>query len=161
MALSTDVDAGLGSDEAAARLRRDGPNELTAQATRPVWKVLADQYRDFMQFLLLGAGVVSCTIGEYSTGVLLFGLTVLNAFMGYRQEAKAEAAVAALADMMHVSAKVVRDGQLAQVDARDLVVGDVVELEAGDLVPADGRLVRSATLEIEESALTGESHPAS
>ena len=161
VALSTDVDAGLGSDEAAARLRRDGPNELTAQATRPVWKVLADQYRDFMQFLLLGAGVVSCTIGEYSTGVLLFGLTVLNAFMGYRQEAKAEAAVAALADMMHVSAKVVRDGQLAQVDARDLVVGDVVELEAGDLVPADGRFVRSATLEIEESALTGESQPAS
>ena len=157
--LQTDVDAGLTDVDASTRLRRDGPNELKASAARPVWKVLLAQYRDFMQLLLIGAGVISCVIGQYSTGVLLFGLTVLNALMGYRQEAKAEAAVAALADMMQMTARVIRDGRTVELDARDLVVGDVVEVEAGDVVPADGRLVRCATLEVEESALTGESQP--
>ena len=160
-ALGSNLVQGLGTADAAARLNRTGPNELAESASRPAWRVLLDQYRDFMQFLLIGAGVVSCVIGQFSTGVMLFALTVLNAFMGYRQEAKAEAAVAALQEMMHVSARVLRDGELTEIDARELVPGDVVDVEAGDLVPADGRIVRAATLEIEESALTGESQPSS
>ncbi len=157
--LGTDLERGLSAAEAAERLTRQGPNELVESASPPLWKAIVAQYRDFMQLLLIGAGIVSCVIGQVSTGVMLFALTVLNAFMGYRQEAKAEAAVAALQDMMHVSARVVRDGEPTEMDARDLVPGDVVDVEAGDLVPADGRIVRAATLEIEESALTGESQP--
>jgi Ca2+-transporting ATPase len=157
--LGTDIDDGLTAVEAATRLDRFGPNALSESATEPVWKAVLRQYRDFMQLLLLGAGVVSLVIGEASTGVLLFVLTVVNAWLGYRQEAKAEAAVAALQDMMQVTARVRRDGRIVELDARQLVPGDLVQIEAGDLVPADGRIVRAATLEIEESALTGESQP--
>ena len=90
--------------------------------------------------------------------MLLF-LTLFNAVLGLQQEGKAAAAVAALQKMMIVKARVRRDGQLAQIPAEQLVPGDVVAIEAGDIVPADGRLLRAATLEVAESALTGESLP--
>ncbi len=157
-----DVDAARGLDaaEAARRRTEHGPNELDQTAEVPAWRVFLAQYGDFMQLLLLGAAVVSFVIDQPSTGALLFVLTLFNAAMGYRQQTKAEAAVAALADMMQVTARVRRGGEIVEVDARDLVPGDVVSLEAGDLVPADGRVLNAATLEIEESALTGESQPA-
>jgi Ca2+-transporting ATPase len=113
-----------------------------------------------MQVVLLAAGIVSLFIPDQAaTGVALIFLTVFNAFLGLSQEGKAEASVAALAKMMVVKAKAVRDGAVVEVPMEDLVPGDIVNLEAGDLVPADGRILRAATLEIDESALTGESAP--
>ena len=150
-----------GLDDSSVERRRTehGANELARGEQQPAWKAFLAQYRDFMQLLLLGAAAISIVIDQTSTAVLLLVLTVANAAMGYSQESKAEAAVAALADMMQVLARVRRDGRIVEIDARELVPGDVVLLEAGDLVPADGRVLTSATLEIEESALTGESQP--
>ena len=106
------------------------------------------------------AGIVSLFLpGQFATGVVLILLTLLNAFLGLNQEGKAEASVAALQKMMVVQAKVRRGGEVAEVPMEELVPGDIVNIEAGDLVPADGRIVRAATLEIDESALTGESAP--
>jgi Ca2+-transporting ATPase len=113
-----------------------------------------------MQIVLLVAAIVNQVVtGDVATTVLLAGLTVFNAIIGLRQEAKAEESVAALASMMKTIARVRRDGQVLEVPAEDLVPGDVVLMEAGNVVPADGRIVVAATLEIEEAALTGESVP--
>ena len=105
-----------------------------------------------MQIVLLIAGGISLFLpDQFATGVLLIGLTLLNAFLGMNQEGKAEASVAAL-KMMVVQAKVRRGGEVVQVPMEQLVPGDIVNVEAGDLVPADGRILRAATLEIDESA---------
>ena len=122
--------------------------------------MFARQYADPMQVVLLVAGVGSLyPLKELGTGILLLLLTVFNAVLGLRQEGKAAAAVAALQQMMIVRAKVRRDGQLTEIPAEQLVPGDVVAIEAGDIIAADGRLLRAATLEVAESALTGESLP--
>ena len=113
-----------------------------------------------MQLVLVGAAVVSMVaLQEFSTGVVIIGLTVLNAVLGLNQEGKAAESVAALQKMLVIRAHVRRGGQLVDVPAEELVPGDVVSFEAGDKVPADGRLLVAATLEIEEAALTGESTP--
>ena len=113
-----------------------------------------------MQIILVGAAVVSLVIAEWGTAVLLLVLTVLNAVIGLRQEGKAESAMNALKSMMKPTARVRRDGEDAEIPAEQLVVGDVVLLAAGDQVPADGRIVEASALQIDESALTGESVPA-
>jgi Ca2+-transporting ATPase len=92
-------------------------------------------------------------------GILLIWLTLFNAIMGLQEEGKAAAAVSALQKLMIITARVRRDGQLAEIPARQLVPGDIVAMEAGDIVPADGRLLQAVALEIDESALTGESLP--
>ncbi len=113
-----------------------------------------------MQIVLLAAGVISIyPVKQPGTGIMILLLTLLNALLGLSQEGKAAAAVAALAKMMIVKARVRRDGALAQLPAEELVPGDIVDIEAGDLVPADGRLLSAATLEVAEAALTGESLP--
>jgi Ca2+-transporting ATPase len=155
-----DVGKGLTASEAASRLARFGPNRFAEAAKEPRWQAFLRQYRDPMQLVLLGAGVISLFLpGQFMTGVLLIGLTLLNAFLGINQEGKAEASVAALQKMMVVQTRVLRDGQVTQIPMADVVPGDVAMIEAGDLVPADGRIIRAATLEIDESALTGESAP--
>jgi P-type Ca2+ transporter type 2C len=153
---------GLSSAEAASRAERFGPNKFATGKTEPRWRAFLRQYADPMQVVLLVAGVGSLyPLKELGTGLLLLALTVFNAVLGLRQEGKAAAAVAALQQMMIVKAKVRRDGQLSEIPAEQLVPGDVVAIEAGDIVPADGRLLRAATLEVAESALTGESLPVS
>ena len=118
------------------------------------------QYRDFMQLILLAAALINLVVtGDVGTSVVLAGLTVFNAVIGLRQEAKAEESVKALAQMMKTIARVRRGGQAVEIDAEELVPGDVVLMEAGNRVPADGRICVAATLEIEEAALTGESLP--
>src|SRR6188472_778098 len=113
-----------------------------------------------MQLVLLGAAIVSmAALQEFSTGIVILGLTVLNAVLGLNQEGKAAESVAALQKMLVIRAHARRDGDLVDVPAEELVPGDIVTFEAGDRVPADGRLLVAATLEIEESALTGESNP--
>src|ERR671910_62853 len=132
----------------------------TAAAEAPTWHALLRQYQDPMQIVLLVAGVISIyPVKQAGTGIVILLLTLLNAVLGLSQEGKAAAAVAALAKMMIVKARVRRDGALAQVPAEQLVPGDVVAIEAGDVVPADGRVLAAATLEVAEAALTGESLP--
>src|SRR3954462_12375926 len=157
-----DVDAvrGLAGTEAASRLQQYGPNKFTVAATEPRWKAFVRQYRDPMQIVLLVAGLGSIwPLHELGTGLVIIFLTLFNAVLGLRQEGKAAEAVSALQKMMIVKARVRRDGALVQIPAEELVPGDVVAIEAGDVVPADGRLLTAATLEIAESALTGESIP--
>ena len=156
-----DGQRGLSSAEAAARARRFGPNEFAAGQAESRWHAFGRQYRDPMQIVLLAAGIGSLyPLRQLGTGILLILLTLFNAVMGLHQEGKATAAVAALQKMVIIKAKVRRDGQLAEIPAGQLVPGDMVAIEAGDIVPADGRLLTAATLEADESALTGESLPA-
>ncbi len=156
-----DEQSGLSSAEAASRAERFGPNKFDAGTVEPRWRAFLRQYTDLMQIVLLAAGVVSLLLQEWETGIVLLVLTLFNAVLGLQQEGKAAAAVAALQKMMIIKARVTRDGQLQEIPAEQLVPGDIVALEAGDVVPADGRLLRAATMEVAESALTGESLPVS
>ena len=159
-AFAVDPARGLTAHEAAERLHAYGPNALAAERPEPAWRAFARQYADLMQLVLVGAAVVSVVaLRDLSTGLVVLGLTVLNALMGLHQEGKAAESVAALRKMLVMTARVRRDGVLLQVPAEELVPGDVVGFEAGDKVPADGRLVVAASLEIEEAGLTGESTP--
>jgi Ca2+-transporting ATPase len=156
--LQVDPAKGLSSSEAQQRQQKYGPNRLAGKKKEPGWQAFLRQYRDFMQLLLLGAAVINQVFTqEWSTTIMLVVLTVFNAILGLNQESKAEASLAALEKMMKNIARVRRDGQAIEVDAEQLVPGDVVLMEAGNRVPADGRLFVTATLEIEEAALTGES----
>jgi Ca2+-transporting ATPase len=158
--LGVDPASGLSTTEAQARLASKGPNRLAEGTKEPAWRAFVRQYQDFMQLVLLVAAAVNQIVtGEAGTTVVLAGLTVFNAVIGLRQEAKAEESVKALAQMMRTVARVRRDGQAVEVDAEQIVVGDVVLVEAGNRVPADARVCVAATLEIEEAALTGESLP--
>ncbi len=158
---ATNAETGLTSAEAAARLASHGPNVIAAEPQPSVWAVALVQLKDSMNLMLVAVSVVSMVIQEWSTALLVGALVVLNVVLGTQQEMKARASVDALAKMATPQAKVVRDGTLLQVPATELVPGDLVSLESGDIVPADGRLVRSATLETQEAALTGESAPIS
>jgi Ca2+-transporting ATPase len=156
-ALKVDPAKGLSAAEAQQRLQQYGRNEMAATKKESGAQAFLRQYRDFMQIILLGAAVLSIVVGQVSTALMLVVLTVFNAVLGLRQESKAEASLAALAKMMKNIARVRRDGQAIEIEAEELVPGDVVLMEAGNRVPADGRLFVTATLEIEEAALTGES----
>jgi P-type Ca2+ transporter type 2C len=159
-AFGVTVERGLTAAETAQRLAKDGPNRLTAGKKESAVAAFLRQYRDFMQLVLLAAAVINILVtGDVATSLVLAGLTVFNAVIGLRQEAKAEESVRALAQMLKTVARVRRDGQAVEVDAEQLVPGDVVLMEAGNRVPADGRICVAATLEIEEAALTGESLP--
>jgi P-type Ca2+ transporter type 2C len=155
-----DGQRGLSSAEAAARAQQFGRNEFAAGRVEPRWHAFLRQYRDPMQLVLLAAGIGSLyPLKQLGTGLLLILLTLFNAVEGLHQEGKATAAVSALQKMVIITARVRRDGQLAEIPAGELVPGDIVAIEAGDIVPADGRLLKAATLEADESALTGESLP--
>jgi Ca2+-transporting ATPase len=154
------ADAGLAPAEAEARRQKFGPNAFAAAKKESRWQTFVRQYADPMQVVLLVAGVICLFLpGQFYTGVFLILLTVFNAWMAMNQEGKAEASASALQKMMVVKAKARRGGELTEVPMDQLVPGDIVNIEAGDLVPADGRILAAATLEIDESALTGESLP--
>jgi P-type Ca2+ transporter type 2C len=158
--LGVEPERGLSVDEARSRLQSHGPNRLAAGKKESALQAFLRQYQDFMQIILLAAAVLNLVVtGDVATSVVLAGLTVFNAVIGLRQEAKAEESVKALAQMLKTVARVRRDGQALEIDAEELVPGDVVLMEAGNRVPADGRICVAATLEIEEAALTGESLP--
>jgi Ca2+-transporting ATPase len=159
-ALGVDPAVGLTSGRADQLLASHGPNALPEEKAKPGWLRFVDQYRTYMQLILVGAAVVSMIVGQWNTGILLVVLTVVNAVVGLRQEGKAESAMNALKSMMKITARVRRDGTELQIPAERVVVGDVVLLAAGDEVPADGRLLEATALQVDESALTGESVPA-
>lgn len=159
LALETDLESGLTSAAVAERQARYGPNRLLAQAPPSLWAVVLQQVRDPMNIMLVAVAAVSAAIGQGSTALIVGFLVVLNVLIGARQEMLARKSVDALATMQEPQTRVRRDGVLSLVPAHELVPGDVVEMEAGDIVPADGRLVRTATMETQEAALTGESTP--
>jgi len=151
---------GLSETAAAERLQKFGPNAFAQAEKEPGWRTFLRQFRDPMQIVLLVAGAVSgIAIQQWATAIVLFGLAIFNAVLSLRQEGKAEASVAALQKMLLVKTRVRRGGETLQIPADQVVPGDIVLVEAGDRVPADGRLIRAATVEIDESALTGESAP--
>ena len=156
--LKVDPAKGLSAAEAQQRLQQYGPNELAAKKKESGLQAFLRQYKDFMQIILLGAAVVNLVATrDLRTTIMLVVLTIFNAVLGLRGESKAEASLAALEKMMKNIARVRRDGQAIEIEAEQIVPGDIVLMEAGNRVPADGRLFVTATLEIEEAALTGES----
>ncbi|WP_406186747.1 cation-translocating P-type ATPase [Streptomyces sp. NBC_01006] len=159
-AFDVDPAAGLSEARAAELLAAHGPNALPEEQRTPAWRRFLAQYRSYMQIVLVAAAIVSLVIQEWTTAILLIALTLLNAVVGLRQEGKAESAMNALKSMMKATARVRRDGREAEIPAEQLVDGDVVLISAGDQVPADGRLIEASALQIDESALTGESVPA-
>lgn len=157
--LGTDPEAGLGSAEVATRLGQYGPNAIAAEKPPSVWEIALVQLREPMNIMLVAVVVVSLAIAEVSTAVVVGLLILLNLVLGTRQELQARASIDALSNLQVPQARVVRGGAVALIPSTDVVPGDVVQLEAGDIVPADGRILRAATLETQEAALTGESAP--
>jgi cation-transporting ATPase F len=155
--LETDPHRGLSSDEAARRVERFGPNTLPSVAGPGVVLRVLAQFHNPLVYVLLVAGVITAALGEYVDSVVIFGVVVVNAVVGFVQESKAEAALESLRAMVRTTARVVRDGREQTIPSEALVPGDLVRLEAGDKVPADLRLIRLAELRADESALTGES----
>ncbi len=152
--------AGLSSSEAAARLARFGPNFLPAPKPRSAWRRFLAQFQNLLIYVLLAAAVVTAGIGEWIDALVILGVVVINAVVGFVQEGRAEAALESIRAMLSPRATVMRDGQRVTVAAQGLVPGDTVFLQAGDRVPADLRLIDVASLRCDEAALTGESVPA-
>ena len=155
--LVSDPSRGLSPDEATRRLEQYGPNELIETGGRSPWMIIWDQVRGPMILLLVAAAVIALMLGEIPDGIAIAAIIVLNAILGFVQEYRAEKAMAALKQMAVPTVRVLRDGEVREISARDLVPGDIVLLETGNIVPADGRLVESHNLRIQEAALTGES----
>jgi cation-transporting P-type ATPase F len=157
--LETDARRGLSEHEAELRLQRFGPNLLPEAKTAGLLVRVARQFNHPLIYVLLGAGIVTLALGELIDAAVIFGVVLANAAVGFVQESRAEAALDALRAMVQTSAKVRRDGSVRTVPSEGLVPGDLVLVEAGDKVPADLRLLDIAELQVDESALTGESVP--
>ena len=149
--------AGLTSAEAAARLKRDGPNALGGEGRRGPLAVLIGQFASPLVLILIAASTVSLVVGDPVEASIILAIVAMSALLGFVQEARSEAAVAALQARLAVRATVVRDGKEQDVPIHDVVVGDVVTLGAGDIIPADARLLEANHLFVDESSLTGES----
>jgi len=158
-ALGSDLASGLTAEEAAERLRVVGPNEL-ARPTRPAYlRIALHQLTDPLVALLVVAAIVSATVGEGIEASVITAIVVLNGAFGFVQEVRAARAVLALTRAVDVRSTVVRDGEPRDLSAREIVPGDLVRVHEGDRVPADARVATAAGLEVDESALTGESVP--
>jgi Ca2+-transporting ATPase len=155
--LTTDLDAGLTTQEATRRLSEHGPNELQERAGPTIWQLTIAQFNNFLVYLLLAAAGISLLLQEWIDAVAILAIVILNAILGVVQEHRAGKAMEALKRMASPTARVVRDGQIVDIPNREVVPGDVLLLEAGNYVPADVRLVEAANLRVEEAALTGES----
>jgi Ca2+-transporting ATPase len=165
-AFGTDAQHGLSQEEARARLERYGRNELLAEKPVPGWRKFLGQFKDVLVILLLVATAISAGLWLYEResawpyeAMAIFAVVLLNAVMGYIQQARAEQAVAALRQMSAAHATVVRDGTPRSIPAAELVPGDVILVDEGDTIPADARLIQEAALQTAEAALTGESLP--
>ncbi len=157
--MGVDGTQGLSEAEAADRLTRHGPNRLTERPGKPAWQRFAAQLGQPLVLVLLAAGVITAALGETVDASVIFGVVLVNALIGYWQEAKAEGALAALARSVTTPVTVRRDGHRRQLDASQLVPGDIVMLAAGDRIPADLRLLQQHELHTDDSMLTGESLP--
>ncbi|MBU1976245.1 MAG: calcium-translocating P-type ATPase, SERCA-type [Nanoarchaeota archaeon] len=157
---------GLSDNQAQQRLKDYGPNELITKRKYSLWGIFFSGFKDIMVLILIGAAIVSFALGiiehsrdELVDGVVIVLIVVLNAVIGFIQEFKAEKSLEALKKMTTPTTKVIRQGHIREIDARDLVPGDIVVLEEGDKIPADLRLIEEIELEVDAAALTGESTP--
>jgi Ca2+-transporting ATPase len=157
--LQTDLKDGLTAGEAAERLARNGPNELIERGVKSPWKILLEQFTEIMVVILLISAAISIWLHETTDAIVILIIVVLNALLGFTQEYRAEKAMAALKKLAVPKVHVRRGGHLLEIPAREVVPGDLIQLDAGDVAPADGRLVESANLRLQESVLTGESEP--
>lgn len=155
--LNSDPAHGLTEAEAARRLEQVGPNALIEQGLKSPWKILLEQLTNVMTIILIVAAIISFFLGDLLDAGVILAIVVLNAALGFRQEYQAEKSMAALKQLAVPIVKVRREGQVREISSRDLVPGDIVILETGNKVPADGRLLESPNLRLEEAALTGES----
>ncbi len=156
---SSSAENGLTPEDVARRYDHYGWNELAFKPGKPAWLRFLLQFNQPLLYILILAGIVKAFLGSWTHAFVIWGVTVINAIIGYVQEAKAEGAIASLAKAVTTETTVVREGQPLRIPSRDLVPGDLVMLVSGDKVPADLRLLRVRTLQIDESALTGESIP--
>ncbi|WP_417802526.1 cation-translocating P-type ATPase [Thermophilibacter provencensis] len=163
--LSSNEESGLSAAEASSRLSQYGPNELEKEEKTPLWKRFFEQMADPMVIMLIVAAVISAVTGmvqgepEWADVIIIMAVVIINSVLGVVQEAKSEQALEALQQMSAAQSKVIRDGKMEHLPSAELVPGDIVLLEAGDSVPADCRILESASMKIEEAALTGESVP--
>ncbi len=159
--LGTDFEKGLDSHKHQTRLKKNGENVLEkTQSISPI-AIFLSQFKDAMVLVLLMATLISGILGEFYDGITIVIIIMLNAILGFIQEYKAEKSLQALSKLTAPKAKVIREGKTISVDTKDLVVGDIVLLNSGDKVPADIRLIEDFSLDVDESALTGESVPVS
>ena len=156
--LGSERSMGLSLGEAAKRLSEQGPNRLARRPPKSGWVLFLEQFKSLLIVMLLVASALAAAIGDLKDAAVILSVVLLNAALGYGQEHRAEAAVAALKRMLVGTARVRRAGAVELIDVEQLVPGDVVLMEGGDRIPADGRVVESHHVEIDESALTGESH---
>ncbi len=156
---SVNPDVGLSSAQAQERLEHDGPNRLAEVPARSAWLVFFAQFKGLMIIILIGAALLAAAVGSYKDAGVILAVVVINALVGFYQEYRAERSLEALKSMLPVTARVRRDGEPQEISADAVVAGDVLLLEAGDNVAADGRLTLAVGVEVDESALTGESMP--
>ncbi len=152
-------EAGLSLSEAQARLEKYGRNELVEKGGRSPLKIFWEQITATMVLILIAAAVVAGLLGDTKNTIAITAIVLLYALLGFIQEYRAEQAIAALKKLSVPEVRVVRDGRLTSLTARDLVPGDILQLEAGNVLPADVRLLEAVNLRIQEAALTGESEP--
>ena len=157
--LNVNPETGLSSEEAAKRKKHFGPNQLEAKKKKSVLRIFLSQLNDWLIYVLFAAVVITMLMGEYVDSVIIVLVILINATIGVYQEVKAGKAIEALMKMSSPKALVKRDSHTKEIDSAELVPGDIVILEAGRIVPADLRLIETANLQTEESALTGESVP--
>ena len=148
---------GLSKTEVEQSRERSGWNELTEGKRKSVLQIFLEQYKDFLVFILIISAIISGFLGDMESAIVILVVITINAILGTVQTLKAEQSLQSLKKLSGPEAKVMRDGAVAPIPVRELVVGDLVMLEAGDYVPADGRILENASLKIDESALTGES----
>ncbi|MGK2858831.1 MAG: cation-translocating P-type ATPase, partial [Thermoanaerobaculia bacterium] len=167
-ALGADAHRGLSAAEARRRLDEYGPNELHAEVPIPAWRKFLAQFQDVLVILLLVASAISGVLWYIEResaipyeALAIFAIVLLNAILGYVQEARAASAVGALLQMAAAQARVIRDGELQSIAAAEVVPGDLITVEEGDTIPADARVIHSSALQTAESSLTGESLPVS
>ncbi len=156
---NTSSDKGLSSEEATKRLKSEGPNELVEKDGRSPFQILREQIAATMVLILIGAAVISGILGDFKNTTAIFSIVVLFVIMGFIQEYRAEKAIAALKKMAVPGVRSLRDSVLSEISARELVPGDIVNIETGNIIPADLRLIEAVNLSIQEAALTGESEP--
>ncbi|HPV49902.1 MAG TPA: cation-transporting P-type ATPase [Smithellaceae bacterium] len=157
--LNTDADKGLSPFEAKHRLEKYGPNSVTMKKQKgPLMRFLL-QFHQPLIYILMAAGAVTFFLQEWVDSSVIFGVVIINAMIGFVQESKAESAIESLKKMMTTQTTVLRDGKWQEIDAVELVIGDIVQLASGNKVPADVRILRCRDLQVDESALTGESIP--
>jgi P-type Ca2+ transporter type 2C len=157
--VNTDFSKGLSEEDVTERLKRFGYNELQEAEKPNMFLLFLEQFKDFMVLVLLAATLVSGLLGEYIDAIAIIAIVIINGFLGFFQERKAEKSLAALKELAAPQVMALRNGNWKKISSKELVVGDIVKFNSGDRISADLRLIKSNSLEIEESALTGESLP--